>query len=399
VFGYLKIWEVELSMAENAAQAFALLVNAAHSGRPFHTVLVDQEHLDMYALQFIAAARSESSLFDLSLVLIRTKDDNKTADEYLKAGYSYVLESPVEKRLLFNALHASTTAQHYDNESVIVLNDRYKRHAGIRQSGLKILVAEDNAINQKVISKILESGGHRPTLVANGEQALDALSRQSFDLVILDMQMPVVSGLEVVKIYRFTCPKDSPVRFLVLTANATTEAMNECREAGVDAYLTKPIDPTKLLDQIDRLAPKGITRSSTDKASARIPVISAAIPPSTAHVLNDATLASLEIMGKRSAFIPELIHGFLQDTERLLGDMETALRGKKYGEFKDLVHAIKGSAGSVGAQALYDICASVRDMPDDALRIKASSLMHDLLTQYESARYELLAYLERRAAG
>jgi len=187
---------------------------------------VDQEHLDMYALQFIAAARSESSLFELSLVLIRNKEDNKTADEYLKAGYSYVLESPVEKRLLFNALHASTTAQHYENEGVISLNDRYKRHAGIRQSGLKILVAEDNPINQKVISKILESGGHRPTLVANGEQALDALGRQSFDLVILDMQMPVVSGLEVVKIYRFTGPKESPVRFLVLTSNATTEAMN-----------------------------------------------------------------------------------------------------------------------------------------------------------------------------
>jgi two-component system sensor histidine kinase RpfC len=115
--------------------------------------------------------------------------------------------------------------------------------------------------------------------------------------------------------------------------------------------------------------------------------------------LNDATLASLEIMGKRSAFIPELIHGFLQDAERLLGDMETALRGKKYGDFKDLIHAMKGSAGSVGAQALYDICASVHGMPDEAFRSKASSLMHDLVTQYESVRYELLAYLDRRAAS
>jgi len=398
VFGYLKIWEVELSMAENAAQAFALLVNAAHSGRPFHTVLVDQEHLDMYALQFIVAARAESSLFELSLVLIRTKDDSKTAEEYLKAGYSYVLESPVEKRLLFNALHASTTAQHYDNEGVIWLNDRYKRHAGIRQSGLKILVAEDNAINQKVISKILESAGHRPTLVANGEQALDALGRESFDLVILDMQMPVVSGLEVVKIYRFTCPKDSPVRFLVLTANATTEAKNECREAGVDAYLTKPIDPVKLLDQIDHLAPKEAIGSFADKVSPRTSVMPAATLPSR-HVLNDATLASLEIMGKRSTFIPELIHGFLKDTERLLGDMETALRVKKYADFKDLVHAMKGSAGSVGAQTLYDICASMHGLPDEALRNKAASFMHDLVTQYESARYELLAYLDRRAAS
>lgn len=398
VFGYLKIWEVELSMAENAAQAFALLVNAAHSGRPYHTVLVDQEHLDMYALQFIAAARSESSLSELSLVLIRSKEDSKTADEYLKAGYSYVLENPVEKRLLFNALHASATAQHYDNEGVIWLNDRYKRHAGIRQYGLKILVAEDNAINQKVISKILESAGHHPTLVANGELALDALEKETFDLVILDMQMPVISGLEVVKLYRFSHPKDSSIRFLVLTANATTEAMNECKEAGVDTYLTKPIDPAKLLDQIDRLAPKGMAAKHADKTPVRPFAVLTASPPSV-HVLNDATLASLEIMGKRSAFIPELIHGFLHDAEQLLSDMEAALREKRGRDFKDTAHALKGSAGSVGAQALYDSCAGISAISEEELINKSSSLMHDLITQYESARYELLAYLKRRAAS
>ena len=398
VLGYLKIWGVELSMAENTAQAFALLVNAAHNDRAFQTILVDQAHLDMYPLQFIAAARSESSLSELSLVLIRAKEDNKTADEYLKAGYSYVLESPVEKRLLFNALHASSTAQHYDNEGVIQLNERYKRHVGIRQSGLKILVAEDNPTNQKVISKILESAGHRPTLVVNGEQALDALGRGSFDLVILDMQMPLISGLEVVKIYRFTSPKDSPVRFLVLTANATTEAKNECREAGVDAYLTKPINPAKLLDEVDRLAPKGAGARSADKESPRTPTVPAT-SPSSDHVLNDATLASLEIMGKRSAFIPELIHGFLSDTEQMLGEMEMALREKRYGDFKDIAHAMKGSAGGVGAQAFYDVCADISGVPDETLREKTSSIMHDLVTQYESARYELLAYLEGRAAS
>jgi two-component system sensor histidine kinase RpfC len=304
----------------------------------------------------------------------------------------------VEKRLLFNALHASATAQRYDNEGVIQLNERYKRHAGIRQSGLKILVAEDNPTNQKVISKILESAGHRPTLVANGEQALDALGKGSFDLVILDMQMPLISGLEVVKIHRFTSPKDSPVRFLVLTANATTEAKNECREAGVDAYLTKPINPAKFLDEVDRLAPKEAGARSADKVSPRTPTIPAT-SPSLDHVLNDATLASLEIMGKRSAFIPELIHGFLSDTEQMLGEMEMALREKRYGDFKDIAHAMKGSAGGVGAQAFYDVCADISGAADETLREKASSIMHDLVTQYESARYELLAYLEGRAAS
>lgn len=398
MLGFLKIWEVELSMAENAAQAFALLVNAAHSGRPFHTVLVDQEHLDMYPLQFIVAARSESMLSELSLVLIREKGDDKPADEYLKAGYSYVLESPVEKRLLFNALHASATAQQYDNESVIWLNDRYKRHAGIRQSSLKILVAEDNAINQKVISKILESAGHHPVIVGNGEQALDVLAQKSFDLVILDMQMPIVSGLEVMKIHRFTGPKDSQAKFLILTANATTEAMNECREAGADAYLTKPIEPAKLLDQIDRLVPKGAESRKFEKVEKIISEANS-VASSFSHVLNDATLASLELMGKRSSFISELIHGFLHDTERLLESMEKTIREKRYKEFKDLAHAIKGSAGSVGAQSLYDICAVISGMSDDSLGKQAASLMHDLVTQYESARFELLEYLDKRAAG
>jgi two-component system sensor histidine kinase RpfC len=397
VLGYLKIWGVELVMAENAAQAFALLVNAAHSDRPFHTVLVDQAHLDMYALQFMTAARSESSLSDLSLVLIRNHEDNKPVEEYLKAGYSYVLESPVEKRLLFNALHASTTALHYDNEDVIRLHDRYKRHAGIRQTGLKILVAEDNPTNQKVISKILESAGHRPALVENGEQALDVMAKESFDLVILDMQMPVVGGLEVVKIHRFTHPQAS-MRFLILTADATTEAKNACREAGVDAYLTKPIDPAKLLDQVDRFAPKGAGAGSVDKAPGRVSVVQS-VPQPRGRVLNEATLASLETMGRRSTFIPELIHGFLSDTEQLLSDMEMTIREKRYGDFKDLVHAMKGSAGNVGAQALYDICARAYGMTEEALRGETGTLMHDLVNQYESTRYELLAYLKRRAAS
>jgi two-component system sensor histidine kinase RpfC len=174
--------------------------------------------------------------------------------------------------------------------------------------------------------------------------------------------------------------------------------MKECREAGVDGFLTKPIEPAKLLDQIDRLAPKGAGAGIPNKAAANTPDASTASSPAE-HVLNDATLASLEIMGKRSSFIPELIHGFLHDTEGLLESMEKAMRAKRYEDFKDLAHAMKGSAGSVGAQSLYDICSGISGVSDEMLGKNASSLMHDLVTQYESARYELLAYLERRAAG
>lgn len=79
--------------------------------------------------------------------------------------------------------------------------------------------------------------------------------------------------------------------------------------------------------------------------------------------------------------------------------MEKAMRAKRYEDFKDLAHAMKGSAGSVGAQSLYDVCSEIPGIPDEVLGKKVSSLMHELITQYESVRYELLVYLDKRAAG
>ena len=91
-----------------------------------------------------------------------------------------------------------------------------------------------------------------------------------------------------------------------------------------------------------------------------------------------------------------LIHGFLEDTETLLGKMQQALREQRYNEFKDIAHALKGSAGSVGAEALHQIAADVGRLTHDEIRTQATALMHDLVNAYESARYELLSYLDGR---
>ena len=107
-----------------------------------------------------------------------------------------------------------------------------------------ILVAEDNAINRKVIARILESAGHRVDLVEDGEEALHALYRKPYDLAIMDLQMPHMGGLQAVR--RYLDGGDS-VPFVVLTANATTEAMQECANAGVRACLTKPVEAGHLL--------------------------------------------------------------------------------------------------------------------------------------------------------
>ena len=107
-----------------------------------------------------------------------------------------------------------------------------------------ILVAEDNAINRKVIARILESAGHRVDLVEDGEEALDALYRSTYDLAIMDLQMPQMGGLQAVRRY---IDSGDNIPFIVLTANATTDAARECADAGVRACLTKPVEARHLL--------------------------------------------------------------------------------------------------------------------------------------------------------
>ena len=117
----------------------------------------------------------------------------------------------------------------------------------------RILVAEDNAINRRVIEKILQRAGHDAIFAADGDEALDLLDRMRFDIVLMDMNMPAISGLDVARMYRFTHTDRPHLPIVALTAEATEAARRQCADAGMDAFLTKPVDPKALFATIDRL--------------------------------------------------------------------------------------------------------------------------------------------------
>lgn len=122
--------------------------------------------------------------------------------------------------------------------------------AEVPVTGLRILVGEDNPTNQKVIARILESGSHEVRIAANGKEVIDGLERAEFDVLIVDMQMPVLGGIEAAKIFRGRHPARRHMPIIVLTANATADAARAGREAGLEAYLTKPVDPQRLLQTV-----------------------------------------------------------------------------------------------------------------------------------------------------
>jgi two-component system, sensor histidine kinase RpfC len=259
--------------------------------------------------------------------------------------------------------------------------------------GARVLVAEDNPTNQRVTKLILESAGHVATIVDNGEAALDALERGSFDLALFDLSMPIVSGLEALKLYQYTT--QNPIPVLILSANVTTEVISECQQAGCAEFLPKPIRPTTLLDAIEHYVSRASSGSLPTAPSWRTderPALTVVDTPA----IDSSILADLGRLSTDPTFIERLLRGFRSDTERLVKSISDSLAARNYEGVKDAAHALKGGAGSVGAVQLVQLAVRFEKASHDVLRMKAAAWTEELVRAENAALTALENHIEER---
>ena len=278
-----------------------------------------------------------------------------------------MLELPFDKRRLFNVLH-SVAAGEEVHEGVVRLQDYARRSAAAK---VRVLVADDNPTNREVIGKILERSGHTITLVNDGEQTLDALEREAYDIVILDRNMPGMSGIEALQAIRLmTRARAAAGHHAFGRRNAGGEARGA---RGGRRHLPAEADRAlRLLDEIQRLAPK------PDAGRKDAPAVAAPreAPASAPAVVNAETLSHLEELGSSLAFVERLITVFVSDSSGILERIEKVLAGRDFHEFRSLVHAMKGSSASMGTDRLTRACASLGKLSDAELRLQAPALLH-----------------------
>jgi two-component system sensor histidine kinase RpfC len=382
ISAHLNQWNVHFDQAQSAARLFQLIGKIqAQKPQPL-CVLCDPVALGMGARDLAERVWKNHSPNHLSLILIDGNAGGQSEEDLLNMGYACLLKTPVNHSQLFNALHGVVSA-HTAEEDVLSFMEQHRLN-NAQQRSLSVLVAEDNGTNRMILSKILTRAGHVVALAENGEQALDALEQSRYDLAIMDMHMPVMSGLEAIKIYRALAPQPVPV--IVLTANATTEARSECLDAGAAAFLTKPIDAARLLDTVARLADE------------RQETVSPATPSGV--LLNGQTLRHLLELGDgQNDFLESVIGGFLAEGERMIEAMETALSRREYATLKELAHTMKGSAGNVGAEELFGVCREIMQASHADLQHSAENLMNDAAKKFSATRVALMSYLEQRTAA
>lgn len=236
--------------------------------------------------------------------------------------------------------------------------------AAPRRRPLHILVAEDNRTNQMVITKILEQAGHQVTLADDGAAAVDALRAARFDAVLMDVNMPVMNGIEATKLYRLAAIGRERVPIIALTADATPEAQSRCLEAGMDACATKPIEPRRLLDLLDTLAAPGPAADPAAEAGdGRVVALAEPCDVSEAAPgrLNTGTLAELEKLGGRG-FVRELVDQFAGDAETILADLRQAAAGGDVALVRDRLHALRSAGANVGAEGVFALCLTWREI-------------------------------------
>ncbi len=266
---------------------------------------------------------------------------------------------------------------------------------------LNILVCEDETTNQKIITRLLSLPGHQVEVASNGDELLDALELRKFDLVITDLNMAGMNGAEALKIYRFTQPTDKSTRFILFTADATLSAREMARDAGFDAFLTKPIDTATLFNTIERVLELGANTASEWMNKALNKPVNINVETDALNTsLNLYTLTELEKIGAGDdLFMHRLLRNYLMDSIKQIAKIEAAVKQKQYGALQDYCHALKGNSLSVGAMELSASIDVFTKLNASTHSTQATDMLIKLNADFSKLTIAVESYLKRPEAA
>jgi len=387
------------------------------SGKPVRLILIE-EALPQSAANVIPgfaailrervlALRAVANDTPLSLILVMPPGLSEESAEQIAelAGFSALLPVPIDRSALHNLLHAhrlmldagvavKTASMPLPDPSLLNaanLNQRTDPRC------YHLLVAEDNPTNRKVIQKILERAGHRCTLAKDGEEALDLIEKKEFDAIVLDMNMPLMTGLDVARAYCVMRGPQGRGPIIMFSANVTIEARQESLHAGADEFLPKPIQIDLFLHTLDALIAKykaaGIVRPNQENLpiKKRLKLQRAEEPN-----LSFRTLEDLETVSRDPHFLDELILEFITENGRLMVRFEAALLMLNHEEIKEILHALKGAAVSIGAVSLKMICKRIEKMNQSEMEMYTQEILQVVKQSFNILCEELEEYRHQR---
>ncbi len=331
----LKAWGMEAVEAENGEQALAKVAEASASGQPFHALLLDWRMPGMSGLEVAAELRAEEQLKGLNMplqILMVTAYNKQTLLQQSDAAcINAVLTKPVIPSRLFNAL------LHGKIGSLPAVEEPHPQ----RFDNVRVLLVEDNELNQEVAASIIRKRGAILTIAWNGEEAVALVQQQTFDLVLMDLHMPVMGGIEAARqIRELAHGKNLPI--VAMTAAVMAEDRERCLAIGMVDFIPKPVEP----EDIGRVL-RTYTQLGADDTAALLPVVQRSEP-----VFD--WVKGLGRLDGDQALQQRLLISFIECYHDLIQRLDGLLAVNNISEAIELVHAVKGVAANLSAVALVE---------------------------------------------
>ena len=252
---YLKSWDCQHDLASSAQEALSLLRKAVKAGAPFHLAILDHTMPDMSGEALGRAIKADIALQETALVMLTSWGQRGDAARMSEIGFAGYLTKPIKLSQVFDCLvtvFSETSRQTGDNRTPLVTRHTLSE----AKQKVRILLVEDNVINQKLALRLLEKMGYRADVASNGKEGVEAVETNFYDLVLMDMQMPEMDGIQATKAIRMYEEQHSArsehIPIVAMTANAMKGDRERCIEAGMDDYLSKPIRPQILQEVIKK---------------------------------------------------------------------------------------------------------------------------------------------------
>jgi CheY-like chemotaxis protein len=250
----LKNWRMMPQSTEDGIAALAALDRAANAGSPFRLVLSDVHMPEMDGFEFFAKAHAAPQHQDIPVILLTSGSRPGDAARCREIGVAALLLKPIKQSLLLNAIVTAVTGR---GTMIDMQADQVPPPSTARpERSLRILLAEDNAVNQKFAVRVIEKAGHSVVVANDGRETVDTWERESCDVVLMDVQMPEMDGLEATaRIRELEQERGATQRtpIIAMTANAMKGDRERCLEAGMDGYVSKPVKRQILFAEIERV--------------------------------------------------------------------------------------------------------------------------------------------------
>jgi PAS domain S-box-containing protein len=376
----LASWKFMHDEVDNAKTALETLRNAKSAGTPYTLVFLDMLMPEMDGAALAMTIKNDPLISDTRLVMMSSAGpafEKKYRDSKL---FSAILSKPIKKSLLFNCIATLLGEGNLISEvgEFKEIQESSKKH-----DTKKVLLVEDNEINQRVATAILSKINIKPDIAPNGAEAVRILENETYDLILMDIQMPLMDGIEATRIIRDKNSKviNHAVPIIAMTAHALKGDREKCIAAGMNDYVSKPVKPKDLSDAIARQL-SGYVKTELKPENEKI-------ESGTVNSLIFDVDALMERISGDKEFFKELVELFIQDTPKQFVLLKNAYENKDADKIRQLAHTIKGSAGNFGASSLQKIALSLEQAAQTGNLSKIEHLVDAVEMEFEILKKEI----------